>query len=69
VRSPVIHFGTPQEVVYTNHRKETAMRRIIPQFLWFGTSDHHPGAQWFLEAFDLDRHATRTFALASIKTG
>lgn len=51
---------------YTNYRGETALRRIIPISLRFGSTEWHPRPQWLLEAFDLDRRAERAFALKDI---
>jgi predicted DNA-binding transcriptional regulator YafY len=54
-------------IVYTNYRGEKAERRVVPERIWFGSTDWHPHAQWLLEAFDLDRNASRSFALADIE--
>ena len=51
---------------YTNHRGESARRTVRPIRIWFGSTAWHPEAQWFLEAWDIDRNATRDFALNSI---
>lgn len=55
-------------IIYTNHRGETATRRIIPRQIRFGTSEWYAGEQWFLEAFDLDRQANRSFAMRAIQS-
>jgi predicted DNA-binding transcriptional regulator YafY len=55
------------EIVYTNHRGETATRTILPILLWFGTSEWHSEEQWFLDAFDYGKNAQRTFAVRDIK--
>jgi predicted DNA-binding transcriptional regulator YafY len=51
---------------YTNYRGETAERRIVPICIRFGSTEWHPEEQWLLEAFDLDRDATRAFALKDV---
>lgn len=51
---------------YTNHRGEQAERRIIPERIWFGSTEWHQEPQWLLEAFDLDRKAVRCFAVKDI---
>ena len=51
---------------YKNHAGEEADRRVRPIRLWFGATAHHREAQWFLEAFCLDRQATRDFALSGL---
>lgn len=52
------------EVTYTNHRGETAKRRLLPIKMWFGCTAWHPTAQHFLKAFCLDRQETRDFAMS-----
>lgn len=52
---------------YTNHRGERALRRVVPQRIWFGSTPWHPEKQWLMEAFDLDRQAQRDFALTDIQ--
>lgn len=60
-------------ILYTNHRGETAWRRITPRNLYFGVSRWHPattpdgaGEQWFLRAYDEDKQAERTFAMKDV---
>lgn len=55
--------GPVVRILYTNHRGETALRRIIPERMWWGATDWHGEGQWLLDAFDLGRMATRSFAL------
>lgn len=50
--------------IYVNHRGECGTRRARPIRLWFGSTAWHPEPQWLMEAFDLDRQATRDFAEA-----
>jgi len=56
------------KILYTNYRGETAIRKIIPDKIWFGKTDWHPVNQWLLNAFDLDKNAERSFALKDIKS-
>jgi hypothetical protein len=58
--------GSVVIIRYTNHRGETANRRIVPIGIRFGSTEWHPEQQWLLEAFDLDRDATRSFAMRDI---
>ncbi len=51
---------------YRNHRGEEAERRVRPIRLWFGSTSWHPSPQWLLEGFDLDRQATRDYAMANM---
>ncbi len=54
-------------VRYTNWRGETAWRTIIPYFIRFGATEHHRDEQWLLEAWDVEKGATRTFALKDVR--
>jgi predicted DNA-binding transcriptional regulator YafY len=59
----------PLQVVtirYTNHRGETADRRILPRLLRFASSEWHPHPQWLLDAFDVEKGAERSFAMQGI---
>ena len=53
---------------YTNYRDERAIRKILPMTMFFGDNKFHKGAQWFLEAIDLDKkpNIIRHFALNNI---
>lgn len=53
---------------YTNHRGETATRRVVARRLFYGVSDYYPGhpPQWYIEGFDNDRNATRLFRAAAM---
>jgi predicted DNA-binding transcriptional regulator YafY len=51
---------------YTNHRGETAVRRILPRSMWHGSTQWHPQPQWLMRAFDLDKREVRDFAMAGI---
>jgi predicted DNA-binding transcriptional regulator YafY len=53
-------------VTYRNYRGETAERSIIPIRIWFGSTEWHPGEQWFLDAFDVNKNAVRSLALRDI---
>lgn len=55
------------KIVYTNWRKETAEREIVPIEIWFGKTEWHPEEQWFLKARDVGRGAERDFALQDIQ--
>jgi len=53
-------------IVYTNYKGETSERTIIPRRMWLGETQWHPGTQWLLDAFDLDKQADRSFAVRDI---
>jgi len=54
-------------ILYTNHRGETAVRRIVPQRLWFGATPWHPEAGWHLDAVDVERGQVRSFAMKGVR--
>ena len=53
---------------YTNWKGVTALRRIIPKKIFFGSTEWHKEEQWLLEAFDVDKNADRSFAVKDIKS-
>jgi predicted DNA-binding transcriptional regulator YafY len=53
-------------LVYKNHRGETSERRILPTRVWFGETEWHPGAQWLLDAIDVEKGELRSFAVKDI---
>lgn len=57
-----------REVVidYTNYRGERSLRRIRPTAWDWGSNEWHTDEQWLLVAWDLDKDASRTFALSGI---
>ena len=66
--SPNIELpGDRVNVIYVNHRGEEEVRHIIPQRLFFGTSDFYPTPQYLLDCFDLDKMAPRTYRMGDIK--
>jgi hypothetical protein len=58
---------TPVRILYTNWRGETAVRRIVPGPLWFGSTEWHPEPQWLMTADEPDNGKRRDFALSGIK--
>ena len=55
------------QILYTNWKKETKVRNIIPIKLVFTSNDWHKEEQWCLVALDVDKQAERTFACKDIK--
>lgn len=54
-------------ILYTNYKGETALRKIIPERIWFGSTEWHPEDQWLLDAHDLEKDALRNFAMKDIQ--
>lgn len=67
-QNPQPEEGVSCEVVidYTNWKGERRLRRIVPQSIVFGSTEWHPEVQWLLEAEDVEKKETRSFALNSI---
>jgi predicted DNA-binding transcriptional regulator YafY len=55
-------------IQYTNWRGETSLRKVIPEEIYFGSSEWHPESQWLMRAYDLDKEAYRDFALKDMTT-
>lgn len=53
-------------IFYTNWRKESNWRRIIPIRIEFASTSWHPEPQWLLVAYDCDKLAERSFAVRDI---
>ena len=54
-------------ILYTNYRGETAIRRIVPKEIKFLSTEWHHEEQWCLIAHDVEKDAERTFACKDIK--
>jgi hypothetical protein len=54
------------QIDYTNHRGERSVRKVLPERLYYGSTEYHPKLQYLLEAIDVERDVKRTFALSSI---
>ena len=62
-------MADPREEVlidYTNYRGERAVRRIRPLTVRFENNEWHPETQWLLLAVDIEKGATRDFAVKDI---
>ena len=57
-----------EEVIidYTNFRGERALRRIRPLSIRFEATEWHEDVQWLMRAVDVERGATRDFAIKDI---
>ncbi len=54
-------------IEYKNHRGVTSIRTILPESIFWGSSEWHPQPQWLLNAYDVDKKAYRWFAMRDIK--
>jgi hypothetical protein len=53
----------PIHVTYTNWKKETRTRVIIPLHIWWGHTPWHPIDGWLLHALDPEDEKEKDFAL------
>lgn len=51
---------------YKNYKGETAIRKVYPEDIWFGSNDYHTKPQWLMTAWDLEKKAWRDFAIEDI---
>ncbi len=59
-------IGKPIKVVYKNYRDEVAERIIIPQKIFWGSTEWHKDEQWLLEVFDVERDTQRVYAMKDV---
>lgn len=55
-------------IVYTNYKNLTGIRRITPIKIWFGSTAWYPEEQWLLTGYDHDKGALRDYAFSHIKS-
>lgn len=56
------------EILYTNWKGETRVRKIIPIRIEFTKNEWHKEMQWILVAKDIEKNEERNFAIKDIKT-
>lgn len=56
------------QILYTNWKSETRLRKIIPIDIEFKATEWHKDEQWILNAIDVDKNEKRGFALKDIKS-
>jgi hypothetical protein len=57
----------PLRILYSNYKGVTAWRSIIPGQIRFAVTEHHPEAQWIMDAHDVEKDAARSFAMRDIQ--
>lgn len=60
------HNPRPLTFWYRNHKGEVGLRHVMPNRIFFGTTDWYPDEQWLMAAYDLDKKVQRVFALERI---
>lgn len=58
--------GNPVKIIYRNWKGVTGERTILPERIWWGSTEWHPEPQWMMRAFDLDKTEIRNFAMVDI---
>lgn len=66
-QNPISAHAQPIKVRYKNWRGEVAVRTIVPQRIYWGSTEWHPGDQWLLEVIEVDKQVKRIFALSDIQ--
>ena len=64
----MIEFVKQRSVVfdYKNYKGVVSERLVRPIELFYGYTSYYPNKQWLLKAWDLNKDAERTFAMADI---
>jgi len=65
-RMQTLPVGIPIKVKYKNYQGITSIRTIIPQKIYYGSTDYHKENQWLMDVFDVDKDAPRTYAMMDI---
>lgn len=63
VLSELCNQGSVINFDYVNYRGEFSTRETKLHKLYFGQTQYHPEEQWLIEAKDIEKGETRTFAL------
>lgn len=67
ISNPISKNAQPINMRYKNWRGEVAVRTVIPQRIYWGSTEWHPNEQWLLEVLEVDKQVTRVFAVADIQ--
>jgi hypothetical protein len=62
----VVDFSPIVTIRYRNWKGEEALRRVLPNRIFFGVTPFHPEPQWLMDGFDCDKRELRTFALSGV---
>lgn len=61
--------GQAVEFFYSNHEGKRTLRRVLIESFSYGSNEWYPEPQFFLNCWDFDRNARRSFAFANIEAG
>lgn len=62
-----IPYLPQMRIIYTNYRGETSVRNLRVYNLFWGTNEWHKEPQWIVEALDVDKQVSRSFALKDMR--
>jgi|SRR3989304_6329552 len=54
------------KVKYKNWKDEIGIRTIVPNNIFFGRTDYHHEDQWLMDVWDIDKQASRIYAMMDI---
>ena len=58
--------STPLKVKYKNWKGEIGIRNIIPQNIYYSSTEYHKEDQWLMNVWDVEKDAPRTYAMMDI---
>ena len=58
--------GNPVRIIYKNWKGITSERLILPERIWWGSTEWHTVPQWMMRAQDLDKGEIRNFAMSDV---
>lgn len=56
----------PLEFEYKNWKGEVSIRKVYPDYIWYGHTEYHIELQYFMRAFDVNKDDYRDFAILDI---
>ena len=63
---PVEDYYDLVTIKYKNYKGKISQRKIIPKQIRYDSTKWHPKSQWLLDAFDIDKMESRSFAIKDI---
>lgn len=60
------HALPPLRIKYKNWKGSIGIRKIVPDYVWFGVTQFHQNPQWLIHALDVEKQEYRDFAIVDI---
>ena len=51
---------------YRNYKGNVSLRTVVPDRIYFGSTEQHKEEQWIMLAWDVDKEQDRAFAIRDI---